>query len=794
MAGKGPYVGRAWVQVIPTTVDAQKNISKELLPELDAAGKSGGEKLSGGIGSSLKAGAGRLAGIAKAALAGAGVAAVTKFVHDSVGAFSQFEQLSGGVQKIFDEIDTASIISDAQNAYKELGVSANRYLESMTSVGATFAATLGDAKGYDVAKEGLKAISDFASGTGRSVDQLTEKYTLITRATSSYQSIADQFAGLLPATSDEFLRQAKDAGLLGEQYEKLTDVPLPEYQESVTKMLTRGVDSMGLLGNAASEAYSTLEGSTAMMKASWENLMVAFGTGDQAQLQTALERMTESIGAWASNLLPRIATILGGIVQMLPKIIGDIISHIPEWTGQIAESVKSSLPGLVQGIGQAFGIDFDAVMSSRLVQSVLGLGTKIQEAFTKVFGDIDLGSVAGGMQTSFQTAGDIIGQVITSISDSIASLIEGIDPATLEAIFSTLRQVGETLLSVMATLGEQVVNVIVNLIIPTITTLWSFLEQVVLPGVMQIFETLRPGFDFVIGMIAQIAGWIAQLVSALVDFLAPVIAMIFEVAAPVISGILAGVADIWNSIFTAVQDIWNTISPFVTRLVSDLSAAFTTIGNWIRAVWPVVSWVCNQIGQGIRIVVQTITSMVSGLISGIGHIISGIIGTITGIINVVVDLVTGNFGALERDFGGLVSSIGSIIWGVVEAITSPFRYAFSQIRSLWNSTIGSMHFEIPDWVPGIGGAGFSMPKLAKGGTITGAGSVLVGEAGPELLTLPRGARVTPLKSSDAVSGGATYSVVVGDVDLTDDDQVKRVTRDYLEFLAGLAKPAGVVSV
>ena len=105
-----------------------------------------------------------------------------------------------------------------------------------------------------------------------------------------------------------------------------------------------------------------------------------------------------------------------------------------------------------------------------------------------------------------------------------------------------------------------------------------------------------------------------------------------------------------------------------------------------------------------------------------------------------------------------------------------------------------MHFEIPDWVPGIGGASFSMPKLARGGTITGAGSVLVGEAGPELLTLPRGARVTPLKSSDAVSGGATYSVVVGDVDLTDDDQVKRVTRDYLEFLAGLAKPSGVVSV
>jgi hypothetical protein len=207
----------------------------------------------------------------------------------------------------------------------------------------------------------------------------------------------------------------------------------------------------------------------------------------------------------------------------------------------------------------------------------------------------------------------------------------------------------------------------------------------------------------------------------------------------------------------------------------------------------VVSWVANQVGQVIAIVVRTVTSMVAGLISGIGNIIKGIIGVVTGIASTIYDLLNGNFDALQADFAGLVDSIGSIFWGVIEIITSPFRYAFSQIRSLWNSTVGSLHFSVPDWVPGIGGKSFGMPQLASGGTIMQAGSVMVGEAGPEILTLPRGARVTPLRDADT-SAGATYSVIVGDVDLTDDDQVRRVTREYLAFLATLAKPTGIVAV
>ena len=264
------------------------------------------------------------------ALKGVAVAGAGAFVAVGTAAiktYADFEQLSGGVQKIFDEIDYATIEKDAQEAFKTMQMSANQYLEVMTTVGANFASTLGDAKGYEVAKQGMKAITDFATGTGRSVDELSEKYQMITKSTSSYQSIADQFAGILPATSAGFLEQAQAAGFLSDGYTKLTEVPMAEYQEAVTQMLTKGVDALGLTDNAANEASTTLSGSFSMLKGSWDNLLVAFANPEQ-DLSVAIDDLKNSLSAVADNLLPRIGEVFGSIFGSIPTPILAVASAI----------------------------------------------------------------------------------------------------------------------------------------------------------------------------------------------------------------------------------------------------------------------------------------------------------------------------------------------------------------------------------------------------------------------------------------------------------------------------------
>ena len=239
----------------------------------------------------------------------------------AINSYSQFEQLAGGAAKIFNEMSQTKILDDAKNAYKELGLSANQYLAVINDVGATFAATMGDEAGYEAAKTGLKAISDYASGTGKNVDELSGKFTLITRSTASYQSIADQFSGILPATSAGFLEQAQAAGILSDSYTQLTDVPIAEYQEAVSKMLEKGVEELGLANNTVLESETTISGSLAAMKAAADNFLVAL-VDDNADVGESFGVLASSVGSFLDNVIPKIWDFIGSLGPVGPLLAG----------------------------------------------------------------------------------------------------------------------------------------------------------------------------------------------------------------------------------------------------------------------------------------------------------------------------------------------------------------------------------------------------------------------------------------------------------------------------------------
>ena len=250
-----------------------------------------------------------------------GVTAIASLGTVAVKTFADFEQLAGGAAKIFDEMSQTQILEDAQNAYKNLGMSANQYLAVINDVGATFAATMGDEAGYEAAKTGLKAISDYASGTGKNVDELSQKFTLITRSTSSYQSIADQFSGILPATSAGFLEQAQAAGILSDSYTQLTEVPIDEYQAAVSQMLQQGVADLGLANNTVLESETTISGSLAAMKAAADNFLVAL-VDDNADVGESFRVLATSVGTFLDNVIPKIWDFIGALGPVGPLLAG----------------------------------------------------------------------------------------------------------------------------------------------------------------------------------------------------------------------------------------------------------------------------------------------------------------------------------------------------------------------------------------------------------------------------------------------------------------------------------------
>lgn len=348
---------------------------------------------------------------ANTAIVGLGTAAINSY--------SQFEQLAGGAAKIFNEMSQTKILDDAKNAYKELGLSANQYLAVINDVGATFAATMGDEAGYEAAKTGLKAISDYASGTGKNVDELSGKFTLITRSTASYQSIADQFSGILPATSAGFLEQAQAAGILSDSYTQLTDVPIAEYQEAVSKMLEKGVEELGLANNTVLESETTISGSLAAMKAAADNFLVAL-VDDNADVGESFGVLASSVGSFLDNVIPKIWDFIGSLGPVGP---------------------------LLAGITAALGAFHTAVSISKVV----GMAVAAFEAYRKAN---ESATVAQWLLNAAMNANPIV-LVVTLIAGLVAAIVtlwntnEGFRNAVISA-WKAIKSAAETIFTAVA--------------------------------------------------------------------------------------------------------------------------------------------------------------------------------------------------------------------------------------------------------------------------------------------------------------------------------------------------------
>lgn len=373
MAG-ATTLGTAYIKIQPTAEGIKGSISNVLGGESESAGTSAGMNI-------VK--------FAKKAIIGG---AIGKVLKDTLMQGANLEQLKGGVEKIFDGANMSQIFADANNAYKDLNLSANEYLNTITNAGATFASTMGDQKGYDVARAGMLAVSDYATGTGKDVGLLNEKFQMISRSTSSYQSIADQFAGLLPQTSRDFLAQAQAAGFLSDEYKSLTDVPVAEYQEALVQMMQKGTESMGLAGNTALETEKTFTGSLEAMKAAAQNVLGSLALGEG--VGPALSELIGTVDTFVfNNLIPMLGTIVRGLPDVIATFIREgfprLLSHFNNFlveaktflqnltTKLTSENIKNwateTIPKLISTAGDLLG-KFAKSLIDNLPQIIAAIG------------------------------------------------------------------------------------------------------------------------------------------------------------------------------------------------------------------------------------------------------------------------------------------------------------------------------------------------------------------------------------------------------------------------------------
>ena len=197
-------------------------------------------------------------------------------------------------------------------------------------------------------------------------------------------------------------------------------------------------------------------------------------------------------------------------------------------------------------------------------------------------------------------------------------------------------------------------------------------------------------------------------------------------------------------LITHWRQIWNGIK-----------VVFVAIWNFIKAHFKQALMIVGTILTGGLLYVFTHWSQVWGAIKSF---FVGIWDGIKGAFKAAVDWVVGKAEGFINFWRELPGKIGKFFGGMWDGLKNGFKAAINFIIEKWNWVADHLGFDIPDWVPGIGGKHFGLPHidpLFEGGTMTRRGLALVGEKGPELLNLPGGSSVIPLPRG----GGGTAVVV-----------------------------------
>lgn len=388
--------------------------------------------------------------VAVAAAAAFTVDKIVDFGKACISAYADFEQLAGGVETLF-KTSNDKVMQYANNAYKTAGLSANQYMETVTSFSASLLQSLGGDtdKAAEVADRAITDMADNANKMGTSMDMIQNAYQGF--AKQNYTMLDNLKLGY-GGTQEEMKRLLADAtALSGVEYD------ISSYADIVEAIHVVQTE-MGITGTTALEASTTIQGSVASMKSAWQNLLVGIAAGNQ-DLTQLVGNFVTSLTTVANNLIPRIGTIFisvgklilndlsTGIKNNLPSLIaraGEVIT-------KFSEAIKNNLPQIISK-----GID----LIINLVSGILkGLPKLVAQAPTIVANLIQgIGSSQGKiMQKGLELMSVLVKGVVGAIPSIVKAAVD-VGVNLVKGVWSGISSVKDWVLSKIRGFGTSILE------------------------------------------------------------------------------------------------------------------------------------------------------------------------------------------------------------------------------------------------------------------------------------------------------------------------------------------------
>lgn len=601
--------------------DSADDMGEEIDEAADSADKSKGKFES--LGSVLKG-----IGAAMGAVAVAAGAAAVSLGKEVIAAYADYEQLVGGVDTLFKE-SSQELQNYAANAYKTAGMSANDYMETVTSFSASLIQSLGGdtEKAVKYADMAITDMSDNANKMGTDMSLIQNAYQGF--AKQNYTMLDNLKLGY-GGTKTEMERLLADAqAISGIEYN------IDSYAD-VVEAIHVIQESMGIAGATAAEAEGTISGSINALQAALQNMLVGFGDADAdmemlcQNMVDALQNVIKNITPVIENMVKVLPTVTGALLDAFADLLPTLLQTVTDLFAQLLNTILTLLPQLIPAV-------VEAVMT--IVQALIDNLPLLVDAAVQL------------VVALVEGIGMALPQLIPAAVQAIITIVEGLIanlPLILDAALQLIMGLAEGLLTAIPVLIEALPSIILAIVdfiigaIPQIIQAGIELLTALVAALPEIITAIVAAIPQIIeGIITAVLDSIPQLVQAGIDLLVALIQALPEIITTIVAAIPEIIGSIVNALINSIPQI---VQAGVQLLVSLIKNLPTIIVEIVKAVPQIISGLVSALGKGVSQMAQVGGNLVRGLWQGIQSLASWLWNKVSGWISSIWDGICDFFG------------------------------------------------------------------------------------------------------------------------------------------------------
>ena len=652
-----------------------------------------------------------------------------KYVLDdqSVGAFADYEQLTGGVETLFgaggrsveeyaqsvgksvsdiqgkyDSLMSAQnvVLENANKAYMTAGMSANEYMDTVTGFSASLISSLGGDtnKAADYANSALVDMSDNANKMGTDMESIKNAYQGF--AKQNYTMLDNLKLGY-GGTQEEMKRLLSDAEkLTGQRYD------ISSFAD-ITQAIHAIQTQMDITGTTAKEASTTISGSWGSLKAAFENTLVGLTTGGE-MFDQSLDALVDSAKTFGQNVIPAITGALSGVGSLIESLAPVIVAELPSMVSDILPHLVSAAKSLVTGLISQL---------PALGKAVLDAIPSIFDGMTDVIGESSVGKLKG----SFEGLKNTITDTFSNIGPMLKDFCEGGISTFCDAL-STAMDLASGAISVIEALSP-VIGAVAGAIITYkgAVMLWNAAETAknVVMGIstaaqwaLNVAMTANP-IGIVIVAIGALVGafivlwnksegfrnfWINlwEKVKAIVTSAWEGIKAGFEKIKNGISAVKEKVSTMWNGVKEKTSELWGGVKNVVSEKLNNIKSAYDAHGGGLKgATFAAIEGVKEYYRTGY---------------DAINQLTGGKLGEVVNAVGVKMEAVKSKFG---EAFGNVKNTVMTIFENIKNGIVEKITAAVDTVKNVFtkiSDTVSSVWDKIKSLL--------KAPKIVQTGTVT----------------------------------------------------------------------------